>query len=90
MGTPRPPRTHSSNRTSFARLEPSIPRHNLTVPEIEKIRRSPATGRAAFWKNPEKIDQHLGEIQQNSGKICDAFCRKSAKKRNLFQQILKM
>ena len=47
--------------------------HNLTVPEIKKIRRSPATGRAAFWKNPEKSWSTFSKIQQHSGKCCDFF-----------------
>ena len=67
-----PGRTPRGTR-SFARLVASIPRHNLTVPEIKKIRRSPATGRAAFWKNPETFGQHLATIQQHSGKCCDFF-----------------
>ena len=64
---------------SSARLEPSIPRHNLTVLEIKKIRRSPATGRAAFWKSPETSWSTFSEIQNMVQKGLWRFAEQFAK-----------
>ena len=43
----------------------------------------------AFWENPEKIDQNLAKIQENSGKICKIM-QKSATFQQFFTKKLRL